>query len=54
MRKLLCRSSTVIGFALLPPAVRAAQLEEVQHIVGELPTYALIVFAVVVAVLLTV
>ena len=53
MRKLPYKSGTVIGLSLLSPAVRAAQLEEVQTIVGELPTYALVLFAIVVAVYVT-
>jgi len=48
MRKLLCKSGTGIGLALLSPAVLAAQLEDVLTIVGKVPMYALVLFVIVV------
>jgi CBS domain-containing protein len=50
MRKLLCKSGTGIGLALLSPAALAAQLEEVLTLIGKVPMYALIVFVVIVAI----
>lgn len=50
MRKFLYGSGTTIGLGLLSPAVLAAQLEELQTIIGVWPMYAFILFVVVVAV----
>jgi len=50
MRKLLYGSGTTIGLGLLSPAVLAAQLEELQTIIGVWPMYAFILFVIVVAV----
>ena len=50
MRKLLYRSGTAIGLGLLSPAVLAAQLEELQTIIGKVPMYAFILLVVAVAV----
>jgi len=49
MRKLLYKSTTAIGLALLSPAVFAT-LEEVQTAIGKVPMYAFILFLIVVAV----
>ncbi len=49
MRKLLYKSTTAIGLALLSPAVFAT-LEEVQTTVGKVPMYGLILFLIVVTV----
>lgn len=49
MRRLLCKSATVIGLALLSPAVFAA-LEEVQTTVHKMVIYAFILFLIVVTV----
>jgi len=50
MRKFLYGSGTTIGLGLLSPAVLAAQLEELQTIIGVWPMYAFILFVIVVAV----
>ena len=50
MRKPLYKSGTGIGLVLLSPAVLAAQLEDVQTIIGIVPMYAFILFVIVVAV----
>ena len=50
MRKLLYRSGAAIGFALLSPAALAATQEEVLTALGKVPMYALVAFAIVVAV----
>ena len=50
MRKLSYKSGTGIALALLSPAVLAAQLEDVQTIIGKGPMYALILFVIVAAV----
>lgn len=47
MKKLFCKSGTGIGFALLSPAALATQ-EELLMTLGQVPLYALIVFAIVV------
>ena len=49
MRTFLRKSATGIGFALLPSATLAAQLEDVQAFVGKLGLYFLILIAIVVA-----
>ena len=49
MRKLLCRSGTGIGLALLSPAGLATQ-EELLTTIGQVPIYALILFVIVVSV----
>src|ERR1700690_37814 len=49
MRKLLCKSSTGIGLALLSPAALAATLEEVQTtLFGQVQVYVLIAFVIIV------
>ena len=50
MRKLLYESGSGIGLALLSPAVLAAQLEDVQTLIFRGPVYALVLFAIIVAV----
>lgn len=50
MRKFLYGSGTTIGLGLLSPTVLAAQLEELQTIIGVWPMYAFILFVIVVAV----
>ena len=50
MRKLLYRSGAAIGLALLSPAALAATQEEVLTALGKVPMYALVAFAIVVAV----
>lgn len=47
MRKLFCKSGAGIGLALLSPAVLATQ-EELLMTLGQVPLYALILFAIVV------
>ena len=49
MKTSLRRSAIGIGFALLPSATLAAQLEDVQAFVGKLGLYLLILIAIVVA-----
>jgi CBS domain-containing protein len=51
MRKLLCKSGTAIGLALLSPAVLAMQVEELSTLlIGKLPLYAFFLFLAVVAI----
>jgi hypothetical protein len=50
MRKLLYRSGAAIGLALLSPPALAATQEEVLTALGKVPMYALVAFAIVVAV----
>jgi CBS domain-containing protein len=51
MRKLLCKSGTAIGLALLSPAVLAMQVEELSTLlIGKLPLYAFFLFLSVVAI----
>ena len=50
MRTLLYKSGTAIGFALLSPAALAAQLEDMQTIIGKVPMYAFVLFVIVVTV----
>ncbi len=49
MRKLYCKSGTGIGFALLPVAAFAAQLEQLQTAINTVVLYAVLLFVIVVA-----
>jgi CBS domain-containing protein len=49
MRKLYCKSGTVIGFALLPTAAFAAQLEQLQTTFNTVVLYTVLLFVIVVA-----
>ena len=49
MRKLCCKMGTAIGLALLSPVVLAAQ-DELLMTIGKLPTYAFVLFVIVVVV----
>ena len=48
MRKLYCKSGTAIGFALLPIAAFAAQLEQLQTAFNTVVLYAVVLFVIVV------
>ena len=48
MRKLYCKSGTGVGFALLPAAAFAAQLEQLQTAINTVVLYAVLLFVIVV------
>lgn len=50
MRKLYCKSGTVLGLALLPSAAFAAQLEQLQTAINTVVLYTVILFVIVVAI----
>lgn len=50
MRRLLSKSGTAIGFALLSPAARAVHEDLVGTVVGTVPMYAFILFVIIVMV----
>ena len=50
MRKLYCKSGTVLGLALLPSTAFAAQLEQLQTAINTVVLYTVILFVIVVAI----